>query len=142
MILLDTNVVSEQMRLEPSSIVMKWFDEIDQNQLYLSSVTEAELCSGIEMMPNSKAKLLKAEKAELILQSIFKDRILPFESKAAIFYAEIFSHRKNIGSPISTLDNMIAAIAKANSCKLATRNVADFESCRLEVINPWANSVK
>lgn len=137
MILLDTNVVSEQMRLEPSSIVLKWFNEIDHIQLCLSSVTEAELRSGIVMMPNSKAKLLKAEKAELILRSIFKDRILPFESKSAVFYAEIFAYRKTIGRPISVLDCMIAAIARANGCKLATRNVADFEHCELEVINPW-----
>ena len=126
MILLDTNVVSEQMRLEPSSIVLKWFNEIDQNQLYLSSVTEAELRSGLVMMPNSKAKLLKAEKAELILRSIFKDRILPFESKAANHYAELFASRKTLGRPISTFDCMIAAIAKArprgrNSCRSAPR---------------------
>ena len=115
MILLDTNVVSEQMRLEPSSIVLKWFNEIDQNQLYLSSVTEAELRSGLVMMPNSKAKLLKAEKAELILRSIFKDRILPFESKAANHYAELFASRKTLGRPISTFDCMIAAIARARA---------------------------
>ena len=51
---------------------------------------------------------------------------------------EIFAHRKNIGRPISVFDCMIAAIAKANGRKLATRNVSDFEQCGLEIINPWA----
>ncbi len=137
MILLDTNVISEQMRLQPSPVVQSWFDKITGEAVYLSSVTEAELLSGIAMMPDGKAKLLRATKVDHILHNIFKDHILPFESKAAAFYAETFAHRKSIGRPISVLDCMIAAIAKANNCKLATRNVADFEGCGIEIINPW-----
>ena len=139
MILLDTNVISEQMRLQPSSIVLNWFDKIVDANLYLSSVTEAELLSGIAMMPNGKAKTQRAVKANHILHKIFHDHILPFESKAANCYAEIFAHRKTIGRPISVLDCMIAAIAKANNCKLATRNVADFDHCGVEIVDPWAH---
>ena len=140
MILLDTNVISEQMRLQPSPIVESWFDKIAGNTIYLSAVTEAELLSGIATMPNGKAKTLRAAKADHILRNIFNDQILPFESKAAVFYAEIFALRKSIGRPISVLDCMIAAIAKANGCKLATRNVADFEKCGVEIIDPWLES--
>ena len=139
MILLDTNVISEQMRLQPSPIVESWFDKIADNTIYLSAVTEAELLSGIATMPNGKAKALRATKADHILRNIFKDHILPFESKAASFYAEIFAHRKTIGRPISVLDCMIVAIAKANGCKLATRNVADFEEYGVEIVDPWAH---
>lgn len=137
MILLDTNVISEQMRLEPSEVLLNWFAAQVGASLYLSSVTEAELLSGLAIMPNGEAKTMKAEKAELIFRQIFKDRILPFESKAAAFYAEFTATRNNLGRPISNLDCMIAAIARANNCKLATRNVSDFEHCGLEIINPW-----
>ena len=90
MILLDTNVISEQMRLEPSPIVMKWFNEIDQNQLYLSSVTEAELRSGIVMMPNSKAKLLKAEKADSYCEVFSKIAFCLLKAKLQYFTQRCF----------------------------------------------------
>jgi toxin FitB len=137
MILLDTNVVSEQMRLQPMDAVIKWFDSIDGTPLYLSAITEAELLRGISTMPDSKTKLLKAAALNDILGDVFAGFILPFDSQSAYFYAEIFTHRKNAGRPISVFDCMIAAIARSNQCKLATRNVLDFENCGLEIINPW-----
>ena len=92
---------------------------------------------GITVLPEGRLKTFKSTLLSDILMIDFAGLILPFESKSAFFYAEIFAHRKIIGRPISVLDCMIAAIARANGCKLATRNVADFEHCGLEVINPW-----
>ena len=138
MILLDTNVISEPARPKPAEAVLRWFDKFESSGFCLSSVTEAELRRGIATMPEGKSKQAKLALLINILQVDFAGLILPFESKSAIFYAEIFAHRKTIGRPISVLDCMIASIAKANDCKLATRNVADFEMCGLEIINPWA----
>jgi toxin FitB len=137
MILLDTNVVSEQMRLQPMDAVIKWFDSVDGTPLYLSAITKAELLRGISTMPDGKTKLTKAAALNDILGDVFAGFILPFDSQSAYFYAEIFTHRKNVGRPISVFDCMIAAIARSNQCKLATRNVLDFENCGLEIINPW-----
>jgi toxin FitB len=137
MILLDTNVISEQMRQQPLDAVMKWFDSIDGTALYLSAITEAELLRGVSTMPDGKTKSTKAAFLNDILGEVFAGFILPFDSQSAYFYAEIFSHRKNAGRPISVFDCMIAAIARSNDCKLATRNVVDFEHCGLEIINPW-----
>ena len=137
MILLDTNVISEQMSERPSQVVAAWFKGHANQRLLLSSVTEAELRRGVAIMPEGKLKIAKSALLADILEIKFANVILQFDSKAAALYAEIFAHRKTIGRPISVFHNMIAAIATGNGCKLATRNVADFEHCGLEIINPW-----
>ena len=138
MILLDTNVISELMRTEPSELILAWFKSNSNEQLVLSSITEAELLRGINILPEGRLKAFKSKLLSEFLLIDFAGLILPFESKAANHYAEIFASRKTLGRPISTFDCMIAAIAKANGCKLATRNISDFEQCGLEIINPWA----
>ena len=138
MILLDTNVISEQMRTEPSLQILTWFKNYSSEQLFLSTITEAELLRGIVILPDGKLKSAKTALLGEILQIDFVGRILPFESKAANHYAEIYAARKTLGRPISTFDCMIAAIARANDCKLATRNVSDFEYCGVEIVDPWA----
>ena len=72
-----------------------------------------------------------------ILREDFRDRILPFDSAAACEYACIGAERKAAGRPISQFDCQIAAIARAHSAILATRNVADFEGCGVRIIDPW-----
>ena len=137
MILLDTNVISEQMAARPSQEVAAWFTGLANQQLFLSSVTEAELRRGVAIMPEGKLKLGKFALLADILENKFANDILPFDSSAAAHYAEIFARHKTLGRPISVFDNMIAAIAKANNCKLATRNVADFAPTGVATLNPW-----
>ena len=137
MILLDTNVISEQMRPEPYERVLGWFKNNSTEGLALSSITEAELLRGITILPEGRLKAFKSKLLSEFLRIDFANLILPFESIAANHCAEIFASRKTLGRPISTFDCMIAAIARANDCKLATRNVSDFEHCRVEIINPW-----
>ena len=138
MILLDTNVISELMRPEPAIQFLSWFGNNSTERLVLSSIAEAELLRGITILPEGRLKIFKSKLLSEFLLIDFANLILPFESKAANHYAEIFATRKTLGRPISTFDCMIAAIAKANGCKLATRNISDFEQCGLEIINPWA----
>ena len=139
MILLDTNVISEQMRQQPLNAVINWFNSVDGTALYLSAITEAELLRGIANMPEGKTKSMKAAVLNDILGQLFAGYISPFDSQAAYFYAEIFTLRKNVGRPISIFDCMIAAIARSNDCRLATYNVSHFEHCGLEIINPWTH---
>ena len=137
MILLDTNVISEQMSVRPSQEVAAWFEHNSNYRLVLSSITEAELRRGVAIMPTGKPKIAKSALLNDILEIKFANDILSFDGNAAAHYAEIFARRKTIGRPISIFDNMIAAIARANDCRLATRNVEDFEHCGVEIINPW-----
>ncbi|HNB47181.1 MAG TPA: VapC toxin family PIN domain ribonuclease, partial [Burkholderiaceae bacterium] len=72
----------------------------------------------------------------------FAGRLLPFDSPAAMAYAEIVAARRAAGRPISQFDAQIAAIAFSRNVAVVTRNVADFEGCGVEVVNPWSDSTQ
>ena len=67
----------------------------------------------------------------------FAGRVLPFDSAAAVAFAAIFVNRQSAGRPISFPDCQIAATARAYGAVMATRNVADFEGCGIDVVDPW-----
>ena len=108
--------------------------------LYLSTVSEAELLYGVEILPTlveDEPDCLKA--VEGMLREDFDGRILPFDSAAARTYAVIAAARRAAGRPINHADCQIAAIARCRGASVATRDVDDFEGIGIEVINPWAN---
>ena len=140
MILLDTNVISELMSgRKPSPAVVAWFDSVSSSPLYLSTITETELLRGVAAMPAGKRRNLRATEINEMLNEDFSGNILVYDSRAARAYAEIEAHRRSIGRPIQIFDCQIAAIAKVHNLKIATRNVADFEHCGLDIINPWTH---
>ena len=81
-----------------------------------------------------------ADAAERTLGSLFSGRVLPFDSTAARFYAEIAAIRRAAGRPISQADCQIAAIARSRGMAVATRNVQDFSDTGIDVIDPWAEA--
>lgn len=137
MILLDTNIVSELMRRAPSQAVMSWLAAQPAASLFISAVTEAELRYGVMLLPEGRKRAELVSAIEAMLAQDFTGRILPFDSAAAVAFGDISSSRRQAGRPISQFDAQIAAIASSRGAELATRNVADFEGCGIEVINPW-----
>ena len=137
MIVLDTNVVSELLRPEPSAKVESWLAAQDGTQLYFTTVGEAELRYGVSILPAGKRRTALAKAVEGILEEDLRDRVLPFDRQAARAYASIAAERRAVGSPISQFDCQIAAIALSNGASLATRNTADFTDCGVSLINPW-----
>ena len=138
MILLDTNVVSELMRLNPNPKVMAWFETVEGEELLISAITEAELWFGVCALPKGKRRNSLEKQIAAMLADEFAGNSLPFESTAAYAYGSILSGRMALGRPISHEDCQIAAIAQVTAMKLATRNVRDFEQCGIDLINPWA----
>ncbi|OYW58795.1 MAG: VapC toxin family PIN domain ribonuclease [Rhodobacterales bacterium 12-65-15] len=137
MFLIDTNVISELMRATPAPSVLSWFSTQDPSTLYLSAVTEAELRTGIAILPaGQRREGLKAALDATIAED-FEGRILPFDTDAAKTYAEIASMRRAAGRPIADADCQIAAIARASGAIVATRNLRDFEGCGVDLVNPW-----
>lgn len=136
--LLDTNIVSELLRISPDSAVARWVGDRPATDLFFSSVGEAELRYGVAMLPEGRRRDALARAIEEILCEDFEDRILPFDSAAAREYADIAAARRAAGRPILPADCQIAAIARSRSMAVATRNVRDFEDVGIEVINPWA----
>ena len=137
MILLDTNVISELMRAEPAQIVLDWFGQRDAANLFISAVTEAELRTGVAILPEGQRRDRLQAAIDAMIDLDFQARILPFDSPAAKAYAEIAAQRRAAGRPIAEADCQIAAIARATAAPIATRNVKDFDGCGVRVINPW-----
>ena len=138
MIILDTNVVSELMRPVPSSNVVAWVAGQTTTNLYLSTVSEAELRFGVEILPTGERRNRLLYEVDGMLQEDFEGRILPFDRAAARAYAVIAAARRAAGHPINHADCQIAAIARCRRASVATRDVSDFEGSGIEVINPWA----
>lgn len=138
MIILDTNVVSEPMRPEPDGRVLAWLAAQDAGALFITAVTEAELRTGLAIMPEGRRREALAAALEAVLAEDFAGRVLPFEGGAAArAYATIQAARRGMGRPISMTDAMIAAIAQARGAQVATRNVGDFADTGVDVVNPW-----
>jgi predicted nucleic acid-binding protein len=136
-ILLDTNVVSAVMAPAPVASVLHWLDGHDTASLYLSTITIAEIAYGIRVLPAGRRRGELRERFEQFVASGFEQRVLAFDTAAALHYAEVMGRRKELGRPMSVPDGQIAAIARAHRLSVATRNVRDFDECGLDVLNPF-----
>ena len=140
MVVLDTNVVSELMRGSPRPDVVEWLDAQRTRELFVTSVTEAEIRAGVAILPEGARRRGLADAAERMFANLFAGRILPFDSSAARAYAEIVAVRRASGRPLSLADGQIAAIARSRGMAVATRNVADFEDTGTELLDPWSST--
>ena len=140
MIALDTNVVSELMRPNPSSKVVDWVAAQAVPRFFLSTVSEAELRYGVEILPAGERRTRLLDEVEGMLAEDSAGRILPFDSAAARAYALIAAARRPAGRPINHADCQIAAIARCRGATIATRDVADFEGSGIDLIDPWAGT--
>jgi hypothetical protein len=134
-IFLDTNVVSETLRLQPDSRVLQWLERHDA-ELALGTVVIAELAFGIEKKrPDERAVRLAAGLDAW--RQRFAGRIFAFTEEAALAYGEIMGHAARGGRPMSAQDGMIAAIARVHDAPLATRNGGDFAVAGIDLLDPW-----
>jgi len=135
LIFLDTNVVSETLRKAPDPAVLAWLVRFDA-ELALPTVTIAELAFGIaKIKPDQRAALIELGLADW--RRRFADRIFGLTEEAALAYGEIMGAAFRQGLGMSAPDGMIAAIARVNGGRLATRNPADFRTTGLDLISPW-----
>lgn len=137
MIVLDTNVLSETLRPRPSSRVLEWLGSHPRTALFTTSITEAEIHFGLELLPGGKRRNALKAAIALVFDADLAGRILPFDSAAAREYAVLAATRQRAGRAMSQADAQIAAIVQSRGAQLATHNVADFAGCPFEVIDPW-----
>ena len=137
-VLLNTNVLSELMRPQPSAVVLGWFAQQKDTEFYTSAITQAELLLGVALLPDGQRKNAIVEAIEKMFDQDFAERCLPFDELAAHEYAALVAARNKIGMPISTEDAQIAAIALQNDLVLVTRNTKDFRQINgLDLVDPW-----
>jgi hypothetical protein len=138
-VLLDTNVLSELMRPQPSPVVLEWFAQQEGIEFYTSSITQAEMLLGVALLPDGKRRNVIANAIEQMFEQDFVGRCLPFDELEAREYAALVAVRQKCGLPISTEDAQIAAIALRHELPLATRNTRDFAKINeLVLLDPWA----
>ncbi|WP_312366045.1 type II toxin-antitoxin system VapC family toxin [Ensifer sp.] len=137
MIVLDTNILSELLLPVPEPAVVDWLAEQPSAAVFTTTITEAEILYGLRLLPDGRRRRdLEAAILPIFTQDL-AGRVLPFDREAADVYGTIATERRKAGRPISQFDAQIASIALSRGAALATRNVADFETVGLVIINPW-----
>ena len=137
MILLDTNVVSEPLRITGDVGVIAWIDAQIIETLYLSAISLAELRFGLAALPLGKRKDKLHTSLEQRILPLFAGRILPFDASASEAYAAVRASARAQGRAIAAADGYIAATAASHGLIVATRDAGPFEAAGLKVINPW-----
>jgi toxin FitB len=134
--LLDTNIISNVTKPTPSAALLAWMAEQTDQDLFIASLTVAEIRRGVLEKPAGKHRnqLEAWFSGSEGPQALFAGRVLPFDEKAGLIWAKLMAEGKVRGRPRSALDTIIAAIAEANDCLVVTDNAKNFEG--VESINP------
>ncbi len=140
--LLDTNIISNIVKPSPSRLLLDWMAERRDEDLFIASLTIAEIRRGILEKPAGK----KRDQLEAWFagpegpRALFAGRVLPFDEEAALRWAQLMAQGKAAGQPRSALDTIIAAIAEVAGCVVVTDNVRDFRGVR--TVNPLREEVR
>jgi len=140
-ILLDTNVISELVRVEPDALVLAYISSLAPETVFIASVCVAEVRYGLARLPGGRKRDDLTARITTFFETGFQDHILPFDAPCAALYGEIRHGREVAGKPIAVEDAMIAATARAYGVQaIATRNIKDFIDCGVKLIDPWHTS--
>jgi toxin FitB len=135
--LLDTCVISELVSKQPDPKVVARIDSLDPEDIYLSVITIGEIVKGIEKLPKSRRKtdLQIWLKDDLLVR--FEGNIIALDAEALVKWGVLMAHLEAAGRIMPAIDSLIAATALAKKMTLFTRNVSDFDSAGIEIVNPW-----
>lgn len=140
--LLDTNIISNVVKPQPSALLLDWMAGLQDEDLFIASLTVAEIRRGILERPSGK----KRDALEAWFtgsngpQALFAGRILSFDDKAGLIWARLMADGKAAGRPRSALDMILAAVAEANDCVVVTDNERDFRG--IQILNPLRKEAK
>jgi predicted nucleic acid-binding protein len=134
--LLDTKIISNLVKLSPSEALLAWMGEQDDEDLFIASLTVAEIRRGVLEKPAGRRR----DQLEAWFfgpegpQALFAGRVLPFDEGAALIWARLMADGKGKDRPRSALDTIIAAVAETNGCIVVTDNERDFAG--VQILNP------
>lgn len=137
MIVLDTNVLSALMHSAPDSAVLSWLDEQPPESVWITSITEFESRYGLALLPDGKRRRALEAAFERLLKEDLENRVLAFDSAAAVQAARLAARRQQAGQPVDMRDTQIAGIVLSRRATIATRNVRHFTGLAVTVVNPW-----
>ena len=135
--LLDTNVVSEWVKARPDPNVVAWLAEVDEDRVFLSVVSFAEIRHGIDLMPlgHRRERLETWLTEDLAVR--FEDRILSIDQHVAEGWGRVMARGNKMGLTLGSMDAFFAATVEAHGLTLVTRNVRDFRPIGIPILNPW-----
>jgi predicted nucleic acid-binding protein len=134
--LLDTNIISNVTKPSPSESLLMWMAQQNDEDLFIASLTVAEIRRGLLEKPAGKRR----DQLDAWFfgpegpQTLFAGRVLSFDESASLIWARLMADAKTKGQPRSALDTIIAAVAEANHCVVVTDNERDFPG--VETFNP------
>jgi toxin FitB len=134
--LLDTNLVSELVRVRPEPRVAAWIDAADESLLYLSVLTLGEIRQGLAEMPQGKRRT-QLETWFAGLRARFAGRTLPIDPAVADRWGLLAAEAKRSGKRLSVVDGLLAATALHHGFTLVSRNVRDFSDLHVPILDPW-----
>ena len=134
--LLDTCVISELVKPAPNRKVVDWLNEVSSKALFLSVITIGEIEKGLTKLPDSKKK----ERLTVWLNTLlneYQERILPVDLMVAENWGVLQGNAEMAGTPMSSIDSLLAATTYTHNLTLVTRNESDFVPSITPIINPW-----
>ncbi len=134
MIVLDTNVVSELMKVQPDAQVGDWIKSIGDETLTTTAVTIMEIEYGLQLLPEGRRKSELTKRFSSLIGTM---AVLPLDDIAVHRAGQFRAARHAAGFAPEVSDTMIAGIVSAVGATLATRNVRDFETLPIQLIDPW-----
>jgi predicted nucleic acid-binding protein len=135
--LLDTCVLSEFTRRQPDRNVVNWLDSIDEDKMFLSAISLGEVQRGIQRLPDSGRKNQLVAWLNSQLLERFNGRILSLDSETLLLWGNLAARMEAQRTKLPVMDSLIVATALQHHLILVTRNVSDFASCDVEILNPW-----
>ena len=136
--LLDTNVVSEWVKPRPDLNVVQWLADVDEDEIYLSVITFAELRQGVNLLPAGRRRdsLESWLRGDLPLR--FDGRIFGVDLALADAWGALLAQSKRTGANLNVMDALLAATAQVHDLTVVSRNTKHFETLEVTVLNPWA----
>jgi len=136
--LLDTCVISELVTKTPNPHVVGFVDSLEPENVFLSVITIGEIMKGIEKLPSSKRKQELHTWLQEDLLVRFDSKIFPLDTDVLLEWGKLTARAEAAGKPMPAIDSLLTATVLTHELTLITRNVSDFATAGVEIVNPWA----
>ncbi len=137
--LLDTNCISELVRVKPDPLVFAWVRSTDEKLLHLSVLNLGEIRKGVNLLSTGRKRIELERWLEQDLPAQFAERLLPVNAEIAEIWGAMAAEAQLKGIAMPIIDGLIAATAKQHQLMIATRNEKDFRMWGSTVVNPWTS---
>ena len=137
--LLDTNVLSEASKPQPDDAVKTWLHNVDEDILFVSAISLAELRFGIERLPmGARRDSLELWFRESLVERL-RPRLLVVDSAVAAEWGTLQAQTMAQGRRMNAMDCFLAATARVHQLIMVTRNTDHFSAVGCELFNPWTS---